>query len=84
MAEFCKEICGENGWTLDVFSIFEMFSYLKEGESIKKICEECGFVKIAKIEGKCYIGFRKYNSPYSFDGSSIMYRRFDFENNKIK
>ncbi|MBC8266292.1 MAG: hypothetical protein H8E84_04940 [Flavobacteriales bacterium] len=83
MAEFCKEICCENGWSFD-FSIFEMFSFLKEGESIKKICEGCGFVQIAKIDGVCYVGFREWNSIDSFDGSSIIYRQFDFENNKIK
>ncbi len=56
MAEFSKEWCEKEEFNIPYdFSVIEVFSRLKEGESTVMICEGFGFTHIVNDGGECYV-----------------------------
>lgn len=66
MAEYSAEYLKNNNWEMSPdFSINEIFSKLNLGESVDRLCEGYGFVKISNVNDFCLLTF--------IDGSSRLF-----------
>jgi len=68
MAEYSAEYLKNYDWKISPdFSIQDVFSKLKLGESVDKICEGYGFVKISNVNDTCLLTFNDGTSKFYHD-----------------